>query len=46
MMRRQRAAHARIWIFLALLIAALFVAALTARERVHAEQDRIARGPE
>lgn len=34
MMRRQRALHARLWILLALLIAGLFAAALTARARV------------
>lgn len=34
MTRGQRAAHVRIWIALALIVSALFAAALIARERV------------
>jgi hypothetical protein len=46
MMRRQRAFHARLWIGLALVIATVFAAALSVRERVHAKEDRIVREAE
>lgn len=40
MTRGQRALHARLWVLLAILIAALFAGALIARDRVQGVQDQ------
>ena len=45
MKRAHRAAHARLWILLALIIAGAFAAALIAREHVRAAQAHLLQGP-
>lgn len=45
MKRAQRAAHARLWILLAVILAGVFAAALNAREHVRAAQAHLMQGP-